>query len=104
MKDTSKEFLQNEISSLEEYLSNTPAGTEDYQNAFEQYTKLNSMLEKKRLNIKWDTILHAVEIGILAIGSIIVPLKLGELAYKKEEEEEDYKNGTIWSLATKKTK
>lgn len=106
------ESLERRIKANEEYLETMVAGTEEYaaiQEALKNdYEELRKMTEPK---FKMSDVIAALGVGATVLGVVAgvvtserrdnTKKELAQLAYKKEEIDNDIKNGTVMNLAMK---
>lgn len=102
-KNKDKEFIIHEKEQLEQYMSTLGPGDE-YDTCFEQWKQLNKALEDMSIWHKIGKSLPWLTLVVTAIGTIVVPVYGMNKAYKEEEVENNLKNGTVFSIATKQMK
>lgn len=86
-----KKFLRNELSVHQERLSGLTPGTEEYDKTLASAIKIKKELYPEKNG--WQKAMDVVKIA--------APIGLGVYAYHKEEVENESKNGTTFSLASK---
>lgn len=101
-KNPRKEFLIHEMEQLELYMKKLGAG-EEYDACFKQWVAYREELEKMSWTNKLNKALPWVSVIVTAVGTIAVPVALGQLAYRKSEEQGELKNGDVWREAISNT-
>lgn len=106
------ESLERRIKTNEEYLETMVAGTEEYKAIQEALSKDYEEVRKmKEPKIKFGDIVAILGVGVSALGVLATvetskrrdetKKEIAQLAYKKEEQENELKNGTVMNLAMK---
>lgn len=89
---------------LDEGMSSVPLDSIEYQKMLDNYSKLVDTEEKIRKGKKdrspGDVIYKVLTLGVSILGAVFVPLKLGQMAYKNEQDM-NLKNSTVWNLIPK---
>lgn len=96
------DWIENELRNLENWLDTADPLTDDYDTVLKRYRELVETREKiKDGKNKRSLFPVLLEASISAATGIGVPLALGHLSYKNDQDL-NLKNGSIWGLIGKK--